>query len=204
MGSGWSEVYRCHQRAPGPDCLPLPCGQEGARDLPGGATHQQVRPVLMPAPISSPPFSGTQGTALLPPPSPSSSVPAHHPKGSGESATAGGDVVWGGVSKGQPRLLPAPPPPRQVPDLPPGGDHPDCCECCGRAQRVSAVPTHTFHGSRGPQGKLPAPAHSSILLPFPLTRTFPCTPVSGHIPHLPHSAANLPHVHLEARAQMDQ
>ncbi|XP_057359408.1 acetylcholine receptor subunit gamma isoform X3 [Manis pentadactyla] len=28
---------------PAKDRLPLPCGQEGARDLPGGATHQQVR-----------------------------------------------------------------------------------------------------------------------------------------------------------------
>ncbi|XP_070345502.1 acetylcholine receptor subunit gamma isoform X8 [Equus asinus] len=77
---GWPEVYCRHQRAPGPDRLPLPCGQEGARDLSGGATHQQV------------------------------------------------------------------------PDLPPGGDHPHCRECCGRAQRVLAIPTHALHGPWGPQG----------------------------------------------------
>ena len=35
--AGGPEVYYCHQHAPGPDCLPLPRGQEGARDLPGRA-----------------------------------------------------------------------------------------------------------------------------------------------------------------------
>lgn len=114
MGSGWSEVYRRHQRAPGPDCLPLPCGQEGARDLPGGATHQQVRPVLVPAPASSPPFSGPQGTALLPPPSPSSSVPAHHPKGSGGISHYGWGCCLGWSVEG-----PAPPP-----ACPPAPRHP--------------------------------------------------------------------------------
>ena len=57
MGSGGPEVYRRHQCAPGPDRLPLPCGQEGARDLPGGATPQQVRLALMLEPTSFPPFS---------------------------------------------------------------------------------------------------------------------------------------------------
>ena len=62
---------------------------------------------------------------------------------------------------------PAPPPAYpalQVPDLPPGGDHPHCRERCGRTQRVFAVPPHTLHGPRGPQGKLPTLAYFSLFL----------------------------------------
>lgn len=47
LSSGRPEVHRGHQRAPGPDCLSLPGGQEGARDITGSATHQQVRPGLL-------------------------------------------------------------------------------------------------------------------------------------------------------------
>ena len=97
---------------------------------------------------------------------------------------------------------PAPPPAYpalQVPDLPPGGHHPHCRERCGRTQRVFAVPPHTLHGPRGPQGKLPTLAYFSLFLPC----LFTCPTGPGHIPHPPSSATNQPHVYLE-HAQMDQ
>ena len=77
---------------------------------------------------------------------------------------------------------PAPPPAYpalQVPDLPPGGDHPHCRERCGRTQRVFEVPPHTLHGPRGPQGKLPTLAYFSLFLPC----LFTYPPGPGHIPH---------------------
>ena len=138
------------------------CHSSASKAGPGACAH------LLP----SPPLSGTQGTALLPP-LPSPSMPAPHPKGWGHQPLGCGWCLGMECSlKGEPRLLP--PPPRQVPDLPPGRDHPHCRECCGRAQRISALPPHTLHGRRGPQGKLPNP-HARTLLPSPLAS--PCTPV---------------------------
>lgn len=46
LGSGWAEMHRLHQCSPGPDCLPLPHCPEGARDLPGCASHWEVSDTL--------------------------------------------------------------------------------------------------------------------------------------------------------------
>lgn len=156
MGSGRPEVYGRHQCAPGPDRLPLPCGQEGARDLPGSATHQQVSLALTPAAPLLPSLLGHYLPATPPPPF---AIPAPPPR----ALLRVGVVSGAAVPEGQPGPLPTPP--RQVPDLPPGGDHPHCGECCGRAQRVIAVPPHTLHGPPGPPGKAPpCLLHSSCLV----------------------------------------